>query len=601
MNSLRKTIISFTFLTSTLTTLKAAPLSYSSLDLAALKHLVTQYAPGHETDRLTDPSSAVSRMLERISQYPILQINKNVQASEVLALVRVVTPSKNIIEQLRIIDSVQTRLENLRDLKRLFERASGQDKFKRFHESTFGSLAPSDRGIWIKERKIEANIDVISASSDLIYNFMSTFFNSPENLRLSTLTSFLNTQTGANEIPFQNELSRLAQIHQKLEELKDNYRLMNLSSTYDESQRNLDRLIEEGKVENGPWISDRRYQLGFGASKIIYSIPYNETKEITERVWRTTPFEELFGDPHLAKQDPEHNRFVNAYREWAKPVLQGLDEFAYAHPAAGSAEAIKDTLSVLHGNNPQARLHMFDGDYEGVVAYASAMNFQVIKHARTEAGIRDIAKQIKPGDVWYISEPSALDGNIWSGYDSFMKTTQDLDLKVLVDTAYVGTIARDYKIRVDYPHIAGVFFSLSKPFGVYYQRIGGVFVKSPNKLLQGNVWTKNLIGLRVGEALMKAHDVFDIARTYRWAQTAAIQEFNKLTGIGILPSDVITVGYLPQEKVKEVPKEFQNLFRGHCTHGFFRPCFVPSMISSIKGLCAEALTQMSKSPGETTP
>lgn len=356
-------------------------------------------------------------------------------------------------------------------------------------------------------------------------------------------------------------------------------------SFLEEAARNnntrLNELVAKGTVTDGPAVRYIRTLLSVGISKIIYSIPFPETKAVTEFEWRTMDFDDLFDEPHLMRQDSHHARFVNAYRRWASPVIEGLDSFPEAHPSAGSAEAIKDTLSVIHGNNPELRLHMFEGDYEGVTAYATSMGFQVVKHFRTEEVINSLSDRVKAGEIWYISQPSALDGNLWNGYDDFMQKTEAAGLRVLVDTAYVGTVTKNYKIKVDYPHIDAVFFSLSKPFGVYYQRIGGVFVKKVNRLLQGNVWTKNLPSLRIGEALMKRYGVFDIARKYQPTQQDVIDFFSRKTGIRLIPSDVITVAHLPTAAA-DIPEEYRSLCRGNPAAGFFRPCLVPSMIALIK-------------------
>jgi hypothetical protein len=78
-----------------------------------------------------------------------------------------------------------------------------------------------------------------------------------------------------------------------------------------------------------------------------------------------------------------------------------------------------------------------------------------------------------------LSQPSAIDGNLWPGYGDFLQHMAERhpQVEVMLDLCYVGLLARDYAIEIGYPNIVRLFFSLSKIFGVYYHRMGGVFSK----------------------------------------------------------------------------------------------------------------------------
>src|SRR4029453_13569467 len=110
------------------------------------------------------------------------------------------------------------------------------------------------------------------------------------------------------------------------------------------------------------------------------------------------------------------------------------------------------------------------------------------------------------GDTFYISQPRAIDGNLWDGYHRFMTWLEahQPTLDVFVDLAYLGTL-KDGRARIGPPfkNIRGIFFSLSKAFGIFYQRIGGMFSDREWPSLYANrLWFKNLVNLTLGEALM---------------------------------------------------------------------------------------------------
>ena len=81
-------------------------------------------------------------------------------------------------------------------------------------------------------------------------------------------------------------------------------------------------------------------------------------------------------------------------------------------------------------------------------------------------------------------------------------------------------------------------FSLSKPFGVYYDRIGGVLCRDPMPSLFGNQWFKNLTSLQLGAALLERHDVFDLPRRYKSVQRDAAARIGRRLGLTLSPSDV---------------------------------------------------------------
>jgi hypothetical protein len=97
-------------------------------------------------------------------------------------------------------------------------------------------------------------------------------------------------------------------------------------------------------------------------------------------------------------------------------------------------------------------------------------------------------------------------------------------------------------------NVAAVVFSLSKPMGVYYHRIGGCLSRAPIGTLVGNLWFKNLFSLKLGTALMKAHGVTALPTKYAPLQARVLE---RLIADGRVPgearaSDVVLLAHAPR-------------------------------------------------------
>jgi|GEM_PF-1885129 len=379
------------------------------------------------------------------------------------------------------------------------------------------------------------------------------------------------------------------------------------------AQKYVERLVEEDKVEGGRFLPLALDLLATGITTTVYALPYPETEKLTTQFWLNEDlFNTLFAAAYTRRQDQAHVPFVTAYLSWSAEVVKGLNDFEYAYISNGSSEAIKDTVAQIAKKRastlelqiqalqegkelpPLPRIHVFEGEYEGISAYASAHGVELVKHPRGKETILKLPTLTNQGDYFYISQPSAIDGNLWTDYDLFMQKSKSADIKVLVDLAYVGVVANPYHIDVSHSHIESVFYSLSKSFGAYYQRIGGVFTRKENPLLFGNKWFKNLASLGVGTLLLNNHDVYDLPRKHRWAQDAVINESNAKWGTTLQPSDVVLLAH-QAASLDEVPDELRTVYRrNNKEEGTLRPCLTPGMDILInetthKTVCEEML------------
>ncbi|MCA9137435.1 MAG: hypothetical protein KDB00_11770, partial [Planctomycetales bacterium] len=298
-------------------------------------------------------------------------------------------------------------------------------------------------------------------------------------------------------------------------------------------------------------------------SKIVYSLVMPETEAVIDRVLDGADgeskngrelFHNMFREAWTQKQDAVHESFFETWLHWISPIVQ-LDSsaFGFAYPTSGASEAIREAI-YAYGARSRRRstpptIHVFDGEYEGFTAYASAVGIDVKSHNRQQWS--DAIDQMNHHDQFYISQPSAIDGMIWQDFDRFaMKMhTRRPEAELMLDLTYVGCVGKEFRVVADHPNIAVVFISLSKPAGVYYHRVGGMLSRNEYPGLFGNKWFKNLTSLRIGTEFMHSHGVNELPRKYRPIQEQVIAETNHQLGLRFEAADVLLLATgMPSER-----------------------------------------------------
>lgn len=281
-----------------------------------------------------------------------------------------------------------------------------------------------------------------------------------------------------------------------------------------------------------------------GVCKTVYSIYWPFTRDLIDEVWRTDrdSIHRQYEQAWTKAQDALHDPYLERWTEWATPVRPRITRQAFPHWYAtnGSSEALRETLADLAANRRDNALHVFAGEYEGYEAYARGYGVRVLVHDRHDAP----RHPFRAGDIFLLSQPSAIDGNLWSGYDAFLRhmAERQPQVEVMLDLCYVGLVARDYAIDIDYPNVTRVFFSLSKIFGVYYHRMGGVFSKREMAGLYGNMWFKNLHSIYLGRRLLDRSTVRTIPDLFGRHQDTVVRKLqNRFPELR--PSDAILLGH----------------------------------------------------------
>jgi hypothetical protein len=326
--------------------------------------------------------------------------------------------------------------------------------------------------------------------------------------------------------------------------------------------------------------------LGAGASGTIYSLVMPESEAALAAIIddRRRLFD-MYREPWSQKQDDMHVAYFDKWTRWSRPVVNfSADLFSFRYPTAGASEGIfkvmAEYLAGCRQNGIAPSIHIFDGEYEGFPAYAASLGMDVVRHARPNW--RDVPDMIAERAMFWISQPSAIDGMVWDDFPAFIAqmARERPDVAIIPDLTYVGSVGRAFAIDLDAPNIPAFVISHSKPFGGYYHRVGGVFSRTEMRSLFGNKWFKNLQSLAWATAMMDRHGVFDLPRKYRDVQAEAARRVGAALDVPALaPADVMLLGIAPADD--EQGDLVKHVFRGSSGERIIRLCLTPAMTCLI--------------------
>lgn len=310
-----------------------------------------------------------------------------------------------------------------------------------------------------------------------------------------------------------------------------------------------------------------------GLSQTVYGYPHKDVENVVKNLWRneTEILLNNYREPWTKKQDGLHTPFLESWKLWSSNLVSGMDLFNYGYPVAGSSEGIREVIAAYKAAGGKD-LCVFYGEYEGYSKLAEHYGLQVHKIDRNFVNSEmDIPKN----SLFWLSQPSALDGNIWVGYDKFMNfmSTNREDVAMWIDLAYVGSVADvQPKINLNYSSIRGVAVSWSKPFGVYYHRVGAIYSKTPMVGLYETQWFKNLFSLRLGQQLCETFTPCELAIRSKEKQVEAIDSIFKNTGVKLIASDVSILATVDKSNA---PAEWVEFFNRAPNLKSLRVCLSP--------------------------
>lgn len=331
--------------------------------------------------------------------------------------------------------------------------------------------------------------------------------------------------------------------------------------------------------------SDHEKWLALGVSRTVYSLPFPEVRAfLAGELARVEPMLARHDKPWEKSQDGMHEALRLGWERFSAKAGFGMGRPAdwRFYPTAGASEALRETLAAMRARGE--RLAVFEGEYEGYEMMARALGMEVRKVKR--ARWRDeLPRAWAGGFELFVSNPSAVDGQHWRDFGACCELAGARGGRVHLDAAYVGGCALSEPIDASPEAVRSVFFSLSKPFGVYYRRIGGCFSRDPNALLAPNLWFKNLDSIWIGERLLSRFGPGELQRAWEGARQDVAAALSERHGWALRPSDVFLVarsdahGLAPLSRVAGAPA---------------RVCLTPALSAEIERRWAASAPKVEK-------
>lgn len=298
------------------------------------------------------------------------------------------------------------------------------------------------------------------------------------------------------------------------------------------------------------------------AIKSVYCYYFPEIRKLIDDLTKEFPHE-IFLKSIFPKLDDFHFPIIEKYIRFHSQTLPGLENFKHRYPTNGSSEGIFHFLVSLKVNSPGVTVYAFKGEYEGYKNYANDLKLNFV-----EVDLREDPKKLKKG-TWLISNPSAINGNIISNY--VINKICEAGHEVALDCSYVG-LTKPYKFDISHKNIVAIFTSFSKPFGLFYYRIGFLFSKRKIDSLEGNIWFKNLFSLLIADKILSETNPEYFYKKYRPVQEKIIENINKEFSLRLRPSDVLILGFMDSYGLsKEAIDTVESFKRGE----YYRFCLTP--------------------------
>ncbi|MCR4312075.1 MAG: hypothetical protein NUV56_02210, partial [Candidatus Uhrbacteria bacterium] len=216
----------------------------------------------------------------------------------------------------------------------------------------------------------------------------------------------------------------------------------------------------------------------------VYSLYFTETKEVVRELRMHPDFDKWFDEAWLGRENGVPAEYLETWRTWSGLPLDG---YPHRYVGNGSSEIIRELMQPRYDGGPT--ILTFDGEYDGYghVSLAHGLGAPIKICRPRYGGQIDIPldRSLQRHDVrpvFWISQPSALDGEYQYGIQAVIDriTRPYPQARFVIDVSYHGlTKAPEFMPELLDPRISAVVFSLSKVFGLYKWRVGGVFSREP--------------------------------------------------------------------------------------------------------------------------
>lgn len=302
----------------------------------------------------------------------------------------------------------------------------------------------------------------------------------------------------------------------------------------------------------------------FDAITTVYSYYLPEIRALITRLTREYPHD-VFLRSIKPGLDDFHLPIMQRLVEVHAASLPHLSELTNRYPTAGSEEGIREYLTHLRSLGIDS-IYVWEGDYEGYREVAKTRGLEVKEIAFDQDPAR-----LAPGH-WFFSNPSARNGQLLP--ENKVQAILNAGHKVFYDLSYLSSTA-PHVYDLSHPNVDAVAISFSKPFGLFYYRIGFLFSRAPIPVLYANKWFKNVFGLLVADRLLNEIDLPALAARYKGIQASIVEQLNHDHDLGIAASDAFLLAHLPMQAAQGLTPTQRQLIGRFRRGEYYRFCLTP--------------------------
>lgn len=296
--------------------------------------------------------------------------------------------------------------------------------------------------------------------------------------------------------------------------------------------------------------------------KAVYSYYFPEIRDIISKIGNNYPHE-IFLKSINPWLDDFHEITIQNYLNHFKDQIKGINNFENKYFTNWSSEGIFHLLSYIKTFDSEAKIYVFEWDYEWYRWYGENLNlnFTTINQDQNLSELK----------LWYffISNPSAINWQIVT--NTQINKIANLWHKIILDLTYLW-MTNKHLFDLTNKNIFAVIFSMSKPFWLYYYRIWFLFSKLPIKTLIPNKWFKNIHSLIIANQVLDRIKPYELFDKYKSFQEKAIEIFEKKYKFKANKSDVFLLAHCDQVNIPtNLQDELAIYKRGNC----YRFCLTP--------------------------
>jgi histidinol-phosphate/aromatic aminotransferase/cobyric acid decarboxylase-like protein len=302
----------------------------------------------------------------------------------------------------------------------------------------------------------------------------------------------------------------------------------------------------------------------FKAITTVYSYYLPEIRQLITRLTREYPHEVFLRSISPGLDDfhqPIIEKLVAAHRH----DVPHLGQFAHRYPTAGSEEGIREYLTLLQSKNVK-QIYVWKGEYEGFREVAKTRSI-----ATVEVDFEADPAALEPGH-WFLSNPSARNGMIVPG--DRIRAVAEAGHKIFYDLSYLGA-TDPHVFDVSHPNIVAAAISFSKPFGLFYYRIGFTFSREAIPTLYANKWFKNVYGLLIADRILDEIKQPELTHKNKGVQAGIVQRINDAFALGVSAGDAFLLAKLPATAAGQLSSERQELIGKYKRGDWYRFCLTP--------------------------